>query len=92
MATILTKEQVNRIKPLRAKINKLQPEGWMCEGADKNLNQFFNNQTGAFFLADYNGNISCKEGQIPVAMVEVARLEGEICKITEENNDSGNSV
>ena len=84
MATILSNNQVTRIRDIQKQIKQICPNGWLCEGNDENCNQFFNNDTGAFFLADYNGKILYEEGNIPLEMRQVAKLEGQISKICEE--------
>ncbi len=81
---ILTRTTSEKIKEIRQKIKKIQPQGWMCEGADDRCNQFFNNDTEAFFLATYEGKIVSKDGDIPFEMYEVAKLEGEISLLIEK--------
>ena len=93
MGTILSREQSNYIKKIRADIRKLDIEGWMCEGTEweaggsyKPCHIFFNNDKDISFIADYNGNILSDrtDGGITEDLKEYARLEGEIRQVAEE--------
>ncbi len=86
MATILSNGQVYRIKQIQSKIGQICPNDWMYEGYDGDANQFFNNKTEAYFIADFNGHIVTRSGHIPAEMAEVARLVGEISKIAQEED------
>lgn len=60
MAIILTKEASDKITGLNRKFRKFAEKGWMCEGGEYQgvpCNNLFNNDTGEFIKADYDGNI-----------------------------------
>lgn len=92
MGTILSREQSDYIKEIRADIRKLDIDGWMCEGTEweaggsyKPCHIFFNNDKDISFIADYNGNILSDrtDGGITEDLREYARLEGEIRQVAE---------
>ena len=88
MATILSKEQCDRISSIRSKIRQLSCDDWMCEGSDLPgycCNALFNNELDQFFLADYRGNIiEARDVTITPVLRELARLYGEIRLICNE--------
>lgn len=83
MGNILSQEQCKQISQIKQKIHDLNLDGWLCEGHDIGLNQFFNNELDdGFFIADYDGNIISSEmNNIPNNLIELAKLNGQICRI-----------
>lgn len=84
--SILTKEQVSRVRLLDAEQKLIDKtfgtsEGWMCEGADDNLIAFFNNKLDLFFYADYFGNIKGDYDFVNENLRKIVALEGKKCQI-----------
>lgn len=90
MGKILSDSQCAQIKTIRAKIRKLDTEGWLCEGGDENRLVFFNNETDQYFDSDYYGNILTSNFTVTLALKERAKLEGQIMMIG--NDDFSHSL
>ena len=80
MAIILNDEVTAKIKGLRREIRKLNLPGWLCEGYDWSSNMIFNNDTGQYIIADYNGQILSMSRNLVLtkSLKKLAELEGEI--------------
>lgn len=90
MAKILSKSASGKIAALNKKFRKFADKGWMCEGGDYNgvpCNHLFNNNTGEFIRADYEGNILLTViGKTPVKDArEMAEIQAEIYKAARED-------
>lgn len=81
MASMLTKEQTDKVKRIKQLERNLNIDGWMCEGADDDLLIFFNNEKDELFYADYFGNIKIRSCDVPPDVKKYAELEGEIMRI-----------
>ena len=88
MAKIISKEDCAKISAFQKAFKKYADKGWMCEGGEYGnvcCNNLFNNDTGEFVQADYDGNILKSElfQTTQNEILEMAKIQGNIRRIVE---------